>query len=464
MEDLSEVLRKLATRNTSADNAYALTPEPEGPVCERCGGRGWFTADVPVGHPTFGQVVTCDCQQQRMDDEQHTRLLRYSNLGHMARFTFDSLAADGREEDPESRKAFVESYEAALAYSDRPAGWLVFTGPHGSGKTHLAAAIGNRCIENGHVVFFVHVPDLLDHLRATFAPASDVTYSELFEQVKSTPLLVLDDLGGHSATPWAQEKLRQIVNHRYNAELPTVFTTVAGLDELDQYVLSRVQTGGLSRILEMPGPTRGRSQQLGRIQPQLLGRMTFETFDVRGNNPNESGRASLEGAFQAASNFAADPDGWLTLMGDTGVGKTHLAVAIAAQHHQKGNPIFFVFVPDLLDYLRFAYSPESTITYDAVLDEVRNTPLLILDDLGREHTTRWAAEKLYQIVAHRYNARAPTVITAVSELAEVSDPIASRIKDPSIGQLIRIDAPDYRNKGRTADGSSRAGARRKPRC
>ena len=60
------------------------------------------------------------------------------------------------------------------------------------------------------------MPDLLDHLRATFAPGSDVSYDELFETVAIAPLLVLDDLGTQSSTQWAQEKMFQILNHRYN--------------------------------------------------------------------------------------------------------------------------------------------------------------------------------------------------------------------------------------------------------
>ena len=43
-------------------------------------------------------------------------------------------------------------------------------------------------------------------------------------EIRTASLLILDDLGAHSSTPWAQEKLFQIFNHRYNARLPTVIT------------------------------------------------------------------------------------------------------------------------------------------------------------------------------------------------------------------------------------------------
>ena len=78
----------------------------------------------------------------------------------------------------------------------------MLTGPSRAGKTHLAAAVANRCIEAGHTTFFITVPDLLDHLRTTYAPDSEAAYDSLFDQVRSVPLLILDDLGVHSATPW----------------------------------------------------------------------------------------------------------------------------------------------------------------------------------------------------------------------------------------------------------------------
>ena len=87
---------------------------------------------------------------------------------------------------------------------------------------------------------FVVVPDLLDHLRATFSPSSNISYDELFNQVKTASLLVLDDLGTQSATPWAREKLYQIFNYRYNAELPTVITTAMTLEEIDPRIQSRM--------------------------------------------------------------------------------------------------------------------------------------------------------------------------------------------------------------------------------
>ena len=468
MEELGDILKRLDTPSVSGDSQGAVEPGPEEQAepCPICGGRGWFTADVAVGHPDFGKAVTCECQEQRLERERSERLLRYSNLGALTRFTFEALDLQGQSEEPDTQRLFRDAYEASEQYSERPQGWLVFLGPHGSGKTHLAAAIGNRCIERGHVVFFSHVPDLLDHLRAAFGPTSDVAYSELFDQVRSAPLLILDGLGAHSTTPWAEEKLRQIINDRYNAESPTVVTTALPLDELDPSIRTRLQTPGLSRVIELRSRVPERSDSLGQIPTQMLQSMTFESFDARGNNPNDAQRRSLEYAYKLAKTYAADPHGWLTLFGDTGVGKTHMAVAIAEERLKTGNPVFFIMVSDLLDHLRATFEPNSGVTYDQRFEQIKNTPLLILDDLGRERSSPWADEKLHQIIVHRHNTRLPTVITTMIDFTrpEEQGPIGSRIQDSSAGELIRLDAPDYRNKQRSPKRArrtgSKAGARR----
>ena len=446
MESLGDILKRLGdtTRTTPAGRPEAYVPvEPveSTDACDVCGGRGWLTPEVPAGHPDFGRVLTCQCQQDRIAEERTARLVRYSNIGHLSRFTFETISIEGILGDAASRDSFRQAYEAALQYADDPDGWLILSGPTGTGKTHLAAAIANRCIEKGKPVFFAYVPDLLDHLRASFGPGSEVTYSELFDQVRNTPMLVLDELESRGGTPWAHEKLQQIVNHRYNAQLVTIVTT-SGVDDLDPYIMTRLRGSG--RVLSLKGEAAEPLHRLGRIEPEMMDLMTFDAFDVRGNDSNAEQRKSLEEALHFSKAYAEFPHGWLTLFGETGVGKTHLAVAIAAEGIRAGHRVFFAFVPELLDYLRYTFTPDSKVTYDRLFDEVKGAELLVLDDLGQEHSSPWAEEKLYQIVVHRHNARLPTVITSFLDFTKQSGPISSRIGDPSTGRMFRIDAPDYR--------------------
>lgn len=401
---------------------------------------------VPFGHPRWGGIEPCACWREEGREERHNRLLRYSNLGLLARFTFESIEPEGRSQDPQDRALFQEATAACEAFAEAPIGWLVLAGPSGCGKTHLAAAVAHRAVETGHPALFMVVPDLLDHLRAAYAGDGDTTYDLRIEQVSSAPVLVLDDVGAHASTPWAQEKLLQVLNHRYNLELPTVVTLAAPLDAVEERLATRLTGGPLSRVLHLATarPKGGRS--LGSMPEAMRRDLLFERFQVAGNGADARQRSTLNAALRAARSFAAHPEGhWLVLGGATGVGKTHLAAAIINERRGQGHPGFFAFVPELLDYLRYTFAPSSSITYDELFESVKNTPLLVLDDLGAQSSTPWAQEKLYQLLVYRHNARLPTMITVQAD-AQLDPPIASRLQDLRFVMPLEVEAPDFRDQ------------------
>ena len=448
MESLGDILKRLTLTNTyDGTDTSPAEEQPDSEVCPRCGGRGWVRANVPLGHPSFGKAAPCSCQAQATDTQRMARLQRYSNLGALARLNFHSLDPAGRSSEPQGQCRFQEAYQAASEYAEDPQGWLVLSGPVGSGKTHLLAAIVNRCLELEVPAFYISVPDLLDHLRSTYAPASEVTYDQLFDHVRNAPVLALDDLGAHATTPWAQEKLNQILNHRFNRQIPTIIALSVPLSNLEEPLRARLEDRSLVLIIPLRENTPSSNWRLDRIKFELMRRMTFETFDTRGNKADATGRETLERAMGSAKVFAKDPSDWLVLTGVSGAGKTHLAVAIVNESMSRGQPALFAFVPDLLDYLRFTFSPQSSVTYDQFFEEVRTASLLVLDDLGAQSSTPWAEEKLYQIIVYRQETRLPTVITVRGFLEDLPEAVQSRLKDVSIVSLVPITAPDYRDSG-----------------
>jgi DNA replication protein DnaC len=96
--------------------------------------------------------------------------------------------------------------------------------------------------------------DLLDYLRSAYAPTSDIGLDERMEAIREAPLLILDDLGAHQSTPWAQEKLFQIINYRYNGRLPTVVTSNQLIEDMDPRITSRLADPDLSQVYEIMAP------------------------------------------------------------------------------------------------------------------------------------------------------------------------------------------------------------------
>lgn len=393
---------------------------------------------VRLGHPDFGRAFPCACVADEREEERQARLLRYSGLGALSRLTFDNLSPRGRSPSPRHQEAFERAVKASVEFADRPQGWLVLTGPSGCGKTHLAAAVAGRCIGHGQAALFMVVPDLLDHLRAAYQPGSEVGYDELFEMVRNAPVLVLDDLGVQSATPWAEEKLFQLINHRYSAQAPTVITTNLDPAAFGHRLQTRLTDPALSQVLTLePGAGVGEDDADALGLP-LLRAMTFKSFDA--NIPAQDARElrDLQAIHREAMKYADNPAGWLVIAGPTGKGKTRIAAAIGNFCRDAGRDVVFVVVPDLLDKLRAAYDPQNPASFDQLFKRVRTAGVLVLDDLGAQSGTPWAEEKLFQLINYRYNACLPTVFTTNATKRDLESRVLTRLLDPQISTIMQV--------------------------
>lgn len=419
------------------------------PDCPHCGGLGYVMPDVPPIHPSFGRAVPCACRAVDRELTRMEKLQRISQIGALQHCTFDTFLAEGHGLTPSKQLNLKMAYDRAMAYARDPKGWLVFKGGYGCGKTHLAAAIANYRLAMGHSVLFINTPDLLDHLRAAFGPNATTGYDERFEQVRNTRLLILDDLGAQSNSEWAQEKLYQIFNHRYNAHLPTIITTNLELEGIEIRIRSRMVDPSLVQIIHIAAPDFRRAgvdqDQSDLSTLSLHGDKTLENFDLRERELPKSQSDNLKRALETAVEFAQSPKDWLVFNSiGYGNGKTHLAAGIANAVAKQGEPVLFIVVPDLLDHLRATFNPASGQRYDKLFDEVKMASLLVLDDLGTESATPWAREKLYQLFNYRYNAHLPTVITTATPVDEIDPRLATRMLDGSRCTFFLIEAPSYR--------------------
>jgi DNA replication protein DnaC len=459
--------------NKNGNKVNQVDNADTGEVCQICGGLGVVTMDVPVGHPDFGKAFACICQADKIKSRKTGQLRALSNLDIYANKTFSTFQVDfsllGPDSDPrvrdlctnasgdrhmteEQRRSVNAAVEMALVYADEPEGWLLLQGTYGTGKTHLAAAIANRRIEQNQPVLFITTADLLDHLRSTFGPSSEVAYDDRFEQLRTAPLLVLDDLGAESQSAWAQEKLYQLLGYRHARRLPTIITTNVPPETLEPRIRSRVLDQELTRSISLSIPDRRSPvstwQELDLSNLDRYRSMTFDSFDMRqdeGLTPDQVRR--LERNVAAARNFADMPRGWLIFTGEPGSGKTHLAAAIAHECRNRGDQIQFVTASDLLDHLRVTFSPGSPVSYDKRLEEIRTAQVLILDNLTIDRNmSSWARDKLYEVLIYRFDYYLPTVMTTTQPLKDMDDRLKSRVSNDAHSLVEAITVPYYPGK------------------
>lgn len=168
------------------------------------------------------------------------KLKKDSRIGaKFSRRTFENWDAD----------KFPNAYEICLRYAknfetaSKDGMGLILTGNAGTGKTHLASAISNYLMDDLIPVKFGTFADLLDSLKESFH--TDKT-QKIVKALGEVPLLVIDDLGKEKYTDWSSQVLFQVIDKRYNKELPTIITTNLSMEELRR----RIGDPIMSRLIE----------------------------------------------------------------------------------------------------------------------------------------------------------------------------------------------------------------------
>jgi DNA replication protein DnaC len=120
--------------------------------------------------------------------------------------------------------AFKQAYRLISEYPSAERG-LLFAGPVGVGKTHLAVAIIRGLTEKGARCLFNEYGSLLKEIQESYNPVSSTSELSVLAPVYQAEVLVLDELGASKPTEWVLDTMTQIIGRRYNDKKLTIFTT-----------------------------------------------------------------------------------------------------------------------------------------------------------------------------------------------------------------------------------------------
>jgi DNA replication protein DnaC len=183
-------------------------------VCGRCQGTGWILEES--GGSQVAKRCTCYSDRRKQALFEQANIPRRYQDCRLENFEVHN---DSHKDALKISRQFVKNYPAQDI-------GLLFLGPCGVGKTHLAAAIIHELIEKKAVpCIFYDFRELIREIQGTFTPDSTLSESDVLTPVFQAEVLVLDELGAKRTTAWVEETVFYIINSRYNHKKITVFTT-----------------------------------------------------------------------------------------------------------------------------------------------------------------------------------------------------------------------------------------------
>ncbi len=183
-------------------------------VCPLCDDTGWRS----VGEGKDQRVVRCDCKLRVRTE----RLL--ANARIPARYEHCDLSTY----EPVDRSQVIALRAAEKFVEDYPLEkkGLLFVGPIGVGKSHLAIGTVKRLLrEKGIPCLFYEYRELLRQIQDSYNPSSQTTEMELLRPVMGIEVLVLDELGAIKPSEWVKDTVGLILNTRYSELRTTIFTS-----------------------------------------------------------------------------------------------------------------------------------------------------------------------------------------------------------------------------------------------
>lgn len=168
-------------------------------------------------------VARCDCSR----NSRFERLLADAKIPRRYELCdLENFDTTGFRNDPSVARAHIAAEKFVAEYPLAQPFGLLFMGPQGVGKTHLAAGIVKKLMRTKSVpCLFCTFPELLKEIQNSYNPISQSSELALLEPVLETEVLVLDELGAQKPSDWVRDTVAYVLNYRYNENKVTIITT-----------------------------------------------------------------------------------------------------------------------------------------------------------------------------------------------------------------------------------------------
>lgn len=208
--------------------------------CEKCGGVRLYRDDDGIDKGVF-----CECEQK---DRIERKIRKYRNMSITDRNNSQDIFENAKtgnkaEEDIYIKfKKYAENFHTAKQDNIG----LMFVGGAGTGKTYVANCISNKVMEKGYSVLSFNLSRYLMAIRENF-PEEE----KLLNAVKTADLLFIDDVGSEKLTDWGLEKVFNLIDMRYRANLPIMITTNLKISDLKKHLNFNESDKIVDRMVEM---------------------------------------------------------------------------------------------------------------------------------------------------------------------------------------------------------------------
>ena len=177
--------------------------------------------------------------------EMKAKRLSFACIPHMYEMArFRHLSTKHYNEDMTETFQRLKDYAANFDKAKKEGvGLYLWSAQKGSGKTMSVCALANELLENDYQVRFATSARILQEIRNTYSNTTAYTESQMMSDLKTCELLIIDDFGVEKITDWVREKMYEIINERYLANRPTIFTANNDIKDLpyDERITNRIE-------------------------------------------------------------------------------------------------------------------------------------------------------------------------------------------------------------------------------